>query len=128
MVATTAASASPDPEPYPELRRFLAHSDVSYHALDDAETVAIRRALIDWYVRNRRRLPWRGDAPPYNGSTAGTNSGASKQQQLPQAAAASASVEDAAAAAAPPAVERVSAYGVWVSEIMCQQTRVEARR
>ena len=25
----------------------------------------LRRALLDWYTRNRRDLPWRGDAHPY---------------------------------------------------------------
>ena len=59
-------------------------------------------------VANRRRLPWRGDPPPYNGSTAGFAAAAARPSPAP-----------------PPATEKVSAYGVWVSEIMCQQTRVE---
>ena len=76
----------------------------------------MRSALLAWYGQNRRRLPWRGDPPPYNGSTAGINS-----------AAASAPAAPAAPASTPATpVAPVSAYGVWVSEIMCQQTRVEA--
>ena len=96
---------------YPELRKFLAHADASYH-LTDLPVEEIRSSLVEWYAQHRRHLPWRGDAPPYNGSTAG----------FAQRAAAS-STAPASTAAAPAAV---SAYGVWVSEIMCQQTRVEA--
>ena len=96
---------------YPELRKFLQHADASYH-LTDLPVEDIRSSLVEWYAQHRRHLPWRGDAPPYNGSTAG----------FAQRAAAS-SPAPSPTAAAPAAV---SAYGVWVSEIMCQQTRVEA--
>ena len=56
---------------YPALREFLSHTDASYHA--DVPFDAARSALLAWYKSNRRRLPWRGDEPPYNGSTAGVN-------------------------------------------------------
>ena len=107
---------------YPALQRFLEHTDASYH--EDFEADGMHDALLSWYTQNRRRLPWRGDAPPYNGSTAGSNKKPSPSAEAAVAAAA------AAAAAAPPATaaptHEVSPYGVWVSEIMCQQTRVEA--
>ena len=100
---------------YPALTRFLEHSDVGYHSLAPARAEGVNVALLRWYAANRRFLPWRGDAPPYNGSTAGANRPA------------------ATAAGTPPRRRRsglapvpTSAYGVWVSEIMCQQTRVEA--
>ena len=89
------------------LQGFLDHSDVAYHMDVDAEQV--HSSLLAWYAQNRRRLPWRGDPPPYNGSTAGFAAAAARPSPAP-----------------PPATEKVSAYGVWVSEIMCQQTRVEA--
>ena len=95
---------------YPELRKFLQHADASYH-LTDLPVEEIRSSLVEWYAQHRRHLPWRGDAPPYNGSTAG----------FAQRAAAS-----SAAPASTVGHHTVSAYGVWVSEIMCQQTRVEA--
>ena len=76
-------------------------------------------ALLHWYAANRRRLPWRGDPPPYNGSTAGINGA------RPAAAAAN-RPDRPAAPDSPGAAPGVEAYGVWVSEIMCQQTRVEA--
>ena len=110
----TMSTKATSPAKYPALEGFLAHTDESYHR--DMPTEDVRAALLDWYAANRRRLPWRGDAPPYNGSTAGTNSRA--------AASAPAAAEPEPEPAAAPS--EVSAYGVWVSEIMCQQTRVEA--
>ena len=92
----------------------MEHDSEAYHL--EGPTDEMRSALLEWYGQNRRRLPWRGDPPPYNGSTAGINS-----------AAASAPAAPAAPASTPATpVAPVSAYGVWVSEIMCQQTRVEA--
>lgn len=96
---------------YPALHAFLAHTDESYH--EDMPALEIRNSLLRWYAVNRRRLPWRGDAPPYNGSTAGTNS-----NKTGSSATVASPLQD------PPLA--VSAYGVWVSEIMCQQTRIEA--
>lgn len=49
--------------------------------LGEPNLFEIREDLVDWYLKNKRSLPWR---------------------------------------------ENVNAYGVWVSEIMLQQTRVEA--
>mmetsp|Transcript_15517 Transcript_15517/g.19926 ORF Transcript_15517/g.19926 Transcript_15517/m.19926 type:complete len:175 (-) Transcript_15517:575-1099(-) len=68
---------------------FLEHND---------SLESFRIDLISWYRKNRRRLPWRGDEPPYG-----------------------VSVKEA------PVVknEKVGAYGTWVSEVMLQQTRVE---
>jgi len=79
--------------------------------MEELPVAEARPALLEWYRATRRRLPWRGDAPPYNGSTAGVNKAGSRAAQV---------------AAEPSPVGEVSAYGVWVSEIMCQQTRVEA--
>ena len=98
-----------DDDRYPALRAWLEHSDESYHL--DVPSEEVRASLIAWYDTNRRRLPWRGDPPPYNGSTAGINS----------ASAASAAAAAAAASSPQPALQAaqpVSAYGVWVSEIM----------
>ena len=55
---------------YPALSAFLAHSTVEYH-MEELPVAEARPALLEWYRATRRRLPWRGDAPPYNGSTAG---------------------------------------------------------
>ncbi len=51
--------------------------------LEPARKTALRRALLNWFASNRRKLPWREIGSP---------------------------------------------YAVWVSEIMCQQTRVDVVR
>ncbi len=63
------------------------------------EVATLHALLLPWFAAHRRRLPWRGDPPPYAGVPAD--------------------------APLPPAPPR-SPYGTWVSEIMLQQTRVSA--
>ena len=148
------------------------HNDVSFHYLSPTKAFQIQQALLHWYHQERRKLPWRGDPPPYDGSTAGWNQPAttsmttttskvtdtipssstcktskpawkrttlllgnyvvrttktakaksmtnkSIQQNDPLLSSSSSSSQEAAIP--------VTAYGVWVSEIMLQQTRVEA--
>ena len=55
------------------LEKWATHSHHSYHDFSLDEATEIRTVLLDWYRTNRRRLPWRGDPPPYDGSTAGVN-------------------------------------------------------
>jgi A/G-specific adenine glycosylase len=93
------------------LEDWISHSDADFHTLQ--QPAEIRAALLTWYDNDRRMLPWRGDPPPWSGSTAKPSttkkkvhspvSNLDKLQSIP-----------------------LTAYGVWVSEIMCQQTRVEA--
>ncbi|RHY98958.1 hypothetical protein DYB37_010269 [Aphanomyces astaci] len=70
------------------------------HAWKATEVAAISAALLKWYDANRRCLPWRGDSLPYlvrvHERDAGYN-----------------------------APNVVTPYATWVSEIMCQQTRVD---
>lgn len=144
------------------LESWLLHDHESFHFFSELEAVQIRTRLLDWYYRSRRKLPWRGDPPPWNGSTAGIGSTSTtasvsklkgskadrtkrngKQPTLdaffttksaPTPATALASSCSATAAPVPSpessavTVEAfpVTGYGVWVSEIMLQQTRVEA--
>jgi A/G-specific adenine glycosylase len=138
---------------------WVTHDDISFHHFDPDAAVAIRSALLEWYYAERRKLPWRGDPPPYDGSTAGINaaptssskktkksketdkgnkqtkldsffqtkqskSKSQKQSEVIQS-------EEAVASSAVTTLETgavipVTGYGVWVSEIMLQQTRVEA--
>jgi A/G-specific adenine glycosylase len=99
------------------LYQWASHDDASYHDFLPKEAAEIREALLSWYRANRRKLPWRGDPPPYDGSTAGVNSNKTKKQKSNKAN------KQSGDEALPVSV---SAYGVWVSEIMLQQTRVEA--
>ena len=51
---------------------------------DADETAQIRSDLLEWFWRNRRRLPWRGDDPPYESAADvkdAADSAASQQQQ-----------------------------------------------
>ena len=162
---TTLASTMDDADDS-ELDRFATHTSVDYHHLSPSNAAAVRQALLDWYRPNRRKLPWRGDPPPYDGSTAGINGGNGKQAKkaeqktadekqpsiskyfaakkatapkrengdndanddtsstLARAASSSAASDQESNDAASP--QTISAYGTWVSEIMLQQTRVEA--
>ena len=139
------------------LEDWIQHDNHTYHLdnLSPTEAYKIRVSLVEWYRANRRKLPWRGDAGPYNGSTAGYagNSSASSKgkaagkkrkdegKDIRSFFAASASSkkkqkkvgESKASSKQQPSVEKeeeeareVTAYGIWVSEIMLQQTRVEA--
>lgn len=179
---------------------WINHSDETFHHFSSKEASEIRQALLTWYRQHRRKLPWRGDAPPFDGSTAGiataTNTKKQKNQRQQQKtkeprngettdettpkkqsnitsfftstspaalssnkkATTSPSTRNKDKALPIPDLEQstsklqkgnpdeidvenesplprddstdgaipVSAYGVWVSEIMLQQTRVEA--
>lgn len=134
----------------------------SYHRLQDDEVEMVRRELVLWYRKNRRKLPWRGDPPPYGAAekseskkrkasaplkgflkqggeeeSAGVKS--EEGDQLPVtgsvknanggvkiAVADGTSVSTSVSSSPSPDKDySVSPYGTWVSEIMCQQTRVE---
>jgi A/G-specific adenine glycosylase len=82
------------------------------------ELTSVRRSLMAWYYRNRRSLPWRRpDAtatPNTHDALAHDNNGSSSLSSLPSTPTFSSQVTD----------QQQHAYGVWVSEMMCQQTRV----
>lgn len=56
------------------LWEFATHTNESYHYFELKDAEEIRKCLLEWYRANRRKLPWRGDPGPYDGSTAGINS------------------------------------------------------
>ena len=126
----------------------------AYHRFQPHELGACRSALLAWYTANRRRLPWRGDAPPFgraalqhpaepaaraaaaNSKPASASIASFFRPKTTIAAATSKSPAlplpppDAAPAAASapdifPLRPWPNAYATWVSEIMLQQTRVE---
>jgi len=41
----------------------------------------IRESLLSWYTANRRKLPWRGDAPPWAADKAGMRKAAAREAQ-----------------------------------------------
>jgi A/G-specific adenine glycosylase len=115
------------------LDAFLNHTDVSFHYFTPQEANQIQSKLLDWYATNRRKLPWRGDPPPWNGSTSSTTTHSTRHKNEK-------STQKDAKLSCTNASTRtketnesymhqtypITTYGVWVSEIMCQQTRVEA--
>ena len=130
---------------------------LAYHSFSNDEVQDIRCHLLAWYRANRRRLPWRGDAPPYASAeklqqrqqtqphdedaqnSGSTESSSTRARTLtsyftPLASAANKRRKPSPQPTPPPALNPlpapppapavVSAYGVWVSEVMLQQTRV----
>jgi len=128
---------------------WATHDNESFHDFDTDEAAAIRTSLLNWYTLERRKLPWRGDPGPFDGSTAGTASKTKKkakviadnsgQKSIQSFFGKTASTKESKVEEVPvvtsdmtvgkgsiqPAIS-VTGYSVWVSEIMLQQTRVEA--
>jgi len=99
----------------------------------------IREALLRWYDCERRRLPWRGDPPPWSENKAKLRSEAARRESSkrcqplskffrlkasPQGSGEVQVIDLDESAEAAGGFPR-SAYGVWVSEVMLQQTQVE---
>lgn len=111
----------------------------------------LRSDLLNWYARNRRRLPWRGDPAPWSEDKAAlrreaaqaASAAAHQQPKLtsffttslktgkPGAKPVVVDLDDSdeqpesASEGSGPAIYSRSAYGTWVSEVMLQQTQVE---
>lgn len=113
-------------------RVFCTQHTAELHDFLPKELVTTRRELLEWYDANRRKLPWRGDPPPYLTTTTHTSqkkknaakAGALAAFLKPQEDAVKQEIqEDAVECAASP--RKVQPYETWVSEIMLQQTRVD---
>eukprot|EP00980_Cylindrotheca_fusiformis_P014487 scaffold3875_cov123-Cylindrotheca_fusiformis.AAC.7 len=120
-------------------KEWVQHSNASYHNFSEQEARDIRSALLEWYRHHRRKLPWRGDAlSECRGSTAGVNqvpkdqpASITKFFQVQSSSNNKRKTKKKATVKQEETMEdsfaiKVSGYGVWVSEIMLQQTRVEA--
>ena len=169
---TTTATTTDDPHHYRTLLRSWAnHSHADYHNFTEEEADGIRSALLEWYTKHRRKLPWRGDPPPFDGSTSGINNKSKKRTNAAMEKSKANDIGDdqksitsffsatpssrtkgktgkdkiadskeikseqkpikgeESIQSSEPLLENaisVTGYGVWVSEIMLQQTRVEA--
>ncbi|EGG19036.1 mutY like protein [Cavenderia fasciculata] len=80
-----------------EKKRKVEHS-IKYHQFKADDIKLIRTNLLQWYQKNKRDLPWRLKSLPIK-----DKDGSVTVKQLTQ---------------------QEHAYRVWVSEIMCQQTRI----
>ena len=81
--SASASSASTDDDDGDASRTLLEgwmrhdHHDYHVNMLSPARAYEVRVALVGWYRNRRRKLPWRGDGGPYDGSTAGYGAGSS---------------------------------------------------
>lgn len=117
------------------LHKWLTHDTVDFHRFDDdTERHQVQNLILDWYRKNRRKLPWRGDPSPWTGSTAqfadkvisAQRVGISKQAKKSAFLVSKNKADRVEHEAEGRRVYEVTPYGIWVSEIMLQQTRVEA--
>lgn len=129
------ASAGHSDKTTTRLQRALRHAE-SVHDLSPEDAQSVRENLVKWFDAHRRKLPWRGDPPPYQTTPAHTKQKSSKagameafcvQPKLePEADTDGVKLEqkpmEDLAESLP---RRVTPYETWVSEIMLQQTRVD---
>lgn len=111
-----------------DIEDYVDHT-TTYHSFSEEELEAVANAIVKWYRIHRRKLPWRGDAPPYS-KTAEVKSSSKrdgKQQSLTHFfASKKPKVETPSATPNYPFLkEGITAYTEYVSEIMLQQTRVD---
>ena len=122
------------PSPPPALCIELSHDD-GHHRFSDSEIAGVRESLVEWYRVHRRRLPWRGDPPPYAAgggkaiTAASSSSASASSYAAPSHAAPSQDAVSHYSCSGSPPLQApggsVSPYATWVSEIMLQQTRVD---
>uniref|UniRef100_M4BEK6 Adenine DNA glycosylase n=1 Tax=Hyaloperonospora arabidopsidis (strain Emoy2) TaxID=559515 RepID=M4BEK6_HYAAE len=151
LQSTTEAATEPDIEDLIDLKATSCPStssasphELSRHDFQSLELQTVRAELLTWYDVHRRKLPWRGDLPPY--LTTSTHSNEQKKKTRIITAVKKSGVHaffkvpgqkevkrDTTSGAAG-AVDykeqvkeprKVAPYETWVSEIMLQQTRVD---
>ena len=115
-----------------------SHSS-SYHDFTEQEIHSINAKLTEWYNVNRRKLPWRGDPPPY-GKNAKIKEPARKKRKLTKQTQISSYFKASAKSSASSnsnsdcdvkefevtePMLAINPYHIWISEVMLQQTKVE---
>jgi endonuclease III-like uncharacterized protein len=102
------------------LKKLIHNENASFNNFSPEQAAKIRLALLEWYQTHRWKLPWQGDPPPFDGSTAAATTAAATTTTTNKIKI-KANDYNHNATQIP-----FTAYGVWVSEVMLQQTRVEA--
>lgn len=121
-----------DIEELNEVDVYLNH-DKSYHSFNPKEKEMYWEGLLTWFKKNRRRLPWRGDAPPFSNNILVSKKQIDPVQPSissffalkPKTQSPSKSVSDIPLITDETKPLAASPYGIWISEVMLQQTRVE---
>ncbi|CAI5747191.1 unnamed protein product [Peronospora destructor] len=103
-------------------KRFPTHHKAVRHDFQSPELLAIRTELLEWYDAHRRKLPWRGDPPPYLTTATHTSQ---KKSTEDVAAGKKRDLDEFMKAPSFNEARKVAPYETWVSEIMLQQTRVD---
>ena len=109
-----------------DIEDYVDHT-TAYHSFSEEELEAVSNAIVKWYRVHRRKLPWRGDTPPYS-KTAEVKSSSKrdgKQTSMTHFFAAKKPRVEAPSSPQnyPFLKEGITAYTEYVSEIMLQQTR-----
>lgn len=113
----------------PDIEDYENHPD-EFHAFSKEDLGAVVDGIVKWYQTNRRKLPWRGDQPPYS-KTAETKSTSKKDGKQMEMTSFFAKKRQKVEEKKSNTQEYdfvkngITAYTEYVSEIMLQQTRVD---
>lgn len=112
-----------------DIEDYLNHTE-DFHAFTEEEIKEVTDRIVQWYQKNRRKLPWRGDQPPYSKTAdVKTSSKTSKNQssltnfftsKKRKVESKSETVQEYDFVK-----NGITGYTEYVSEIMLQQTRVD---
>ena len=116
------------PSMLPDIEDYESHSN-EFHSFSEGDLKAVVEGIVKWYQINRRKLPWRGDQPPYS-KTVDTKTNSKrdgKQMEMtsffvkkrPKVEAKKSELEYEFVK------DGITAYTEYVSEVMLQQTRVD---
>ena len=101
-----------------------------FHNFSPEELVNIPEKIVSWYLTHRRKLPWRGDSPPFS-KTAEIKTSSKRDSKQASVTNFFASKKQKKQEAVPPPTDYpflqngITAYTEYISEIMLQQTRVD---
>ncbi|RLN72891.1 hypothetical protein BBJ28_00017834, partial [Nothophytophthora sp. Chile5] len=147
LIKGEASVATTDAAVEPAVALVMQH-EAARHDFPPDELLATRTALLVWYDAHRRKLPWRGDPPPYLTTAIHTSQKkktaadgkrgkldafwkapikVQEQKDAEEDAAADTKIEANAGLGEELTIapRKVEPYETWVSEIMLQQTRVD---
>ena len=112
-----------------DIEDYIGHRD-GFHAFSDEEIQEITNRIVKWYHLNRRKLPWRGDQPPYSKTAAVKTTSKRESSQVSLTNFFSPKKQKKETEKEEPKTydfvkEGITGYTEYVSEIMLQQTRVD---
>jgi len=109
------------------IKEYLDATTNYVHLGNDAPR-RIRKLLIEWYRLNRRQMPWRGDSMMIVNKNHHNDDGVvvgSSSSSVDDSIDVKESLKKNKKMMIVKEALPISAYGIWISEVMLQQTRVE---